>query len=223
MEALDSVVYVIDDSSAVRESLESLIASVGLPVRTFVSASDFLDAHEPGGPGCIVLDVLRMPGMSGLALQSELAARSITLPVIFMTAYGDVPTAVSAMKAGAFDFIEKPFGDQQFLEILQAAVATSAVSARQRAEHSECRKRLNLLTKREREVLEAIAAGKPNKIIAHELSLSRKTVEFHRANVMRKLGVKHVADLIKVFMCASATEARSGPPWDHSQLSAGDE
>lgn len=203
MEALDSVVYVIDDSTAMCDLLESLIESVELPVKTFVSAYDFLDSYEPGQLGCIVLD-MRMPGMSGLALQSELAARSITLPVIFMTGYGDVPTAVRAMKAGAFDFIEKPFSDQQFLEVLQAAVETSARSVRKQTKQSECSKRLNLLTKREREVLEAIVDGKPNKIIAHEFGLSRKTVEFHRANVMSKLGVKHVVDLVKVFISAIA-------------------
>ncbi|MDX9860785.1 MAG: response regulator transcription factor [Rhodospirillales bacterium] len=202
------IVYVVDDDPAVRDSLRWLLSSIDLEVETFPSAPDFLAAYRPDQLGCILVDV-RMPGMSGLELQEELAARATALPVIIITGHSDVQMAVRAMKAGAFDFIEKPFNDQALLDLVQKAIEENQVMVRARLEYDDIRKRFDLLSPRERQVLEQIVAGEPNKRIAFHLGLSEKTVEAHRAKVMEKTKAGSLADLIKM---ATLLEAAKGNP-----------
>ena len=201
MTASDTMVYVIDDDEAVRASLDWLISSVRLPVRTFASAREFLDAYQPDQQGCVVVDV-RMPGMSGLELQRNLAEVSGQLPVIIITGHGDIHMAVDAMKAGAFDFIEKPFDEQVLLDLVQKAVEKCAEVTHDHALRDEIRRRLQLLTPREGEVLELVLAGEPNKRIAVRLGICEKTVEAHRSKVMEKTQAKSFADLIKLVIAA---------------------
>lgn len=193
-------VFVVDDDEAVRESLRYLIASVDLEVKTFSSATEFLDAYRPNMPGCLVVDV-RMPGMSGLELQRQLSDRSINLPVIIITGHGDVDMAVRAMKSGAFDFIQKPFNDQVLLDLIQAALDKNTRAAEADAERASIAEKLSQLTEREREVLNGIVEGSSNKDIASRLNLSEKTIEFHRSKVMRKMSANSLAELTrKVFI-----------------------
>jgi FixJ family two-component response regulator len=201
----DPTVYVVDDDPAMRSSLRWLIESVGLAVRTCASAQEFLRTYRSGDPGCLVLDV-RMPGMSGLDLQQELAQRRIDLPILIITGYAEVPLAVRAMKAGAFDFIEKPFSDQTLLDRIRAAVSQDEVARRRRATREEVQARVRLLTTRERDVMNRVVTGKSNKVIAAELSLSTKTVEVHRSHVMEKLKADSLADLIRLVLHASEDE-----------------
>ena len=206
---LTPIVYIVDDDPAMRSSLRWLIESVGLTVRTCASAQEFLRTYQ-GDPGCLVLDV-RMPGMSGLDLQAELAARRIEIPVLIVTGYAEVALAVRAMKGGAFDFIEKPFSDQALLDRIRAAVALDEESRRHRAARQEVAARLRLLTARERDVLTRVVTGKSNKVIAAELQLSTKTDEVHRSHVMEKLKADSLADLIRLSLLATEDDA-SGPP-----------
>jgi len=195
------VVYVVDDDPAMRSSLRWLIESVGFPVRTCASAQEFLRTYAPGDPGCLVLDV-RMPGMSGLDLQTELQARKIKIPILIITGYAEVPLAVRAMKAGAFEFIEKPFSDQTLLDRIRAAVMKDEADRRQRALREEVRARLRTLTPREGDVLERVVVGNSNKLIAAELKLHQKTVEVHRAHAMAKLQAGSLAELIRLWLVA---------------------
>ncbi len=195
----DPTVYIVDDDLAVRESLRWLIASVNLKVSEFAGAESFLEAYKPGRTGCLVTDV-RMPGMSGLELQRSLARRSILLPVIIITGHGDVEMAVRAMKAGAFDFIEKPFKDQEILDLVQNAVQENIRAVAERAQQDHIMGRMNRLTPRERQVLGMIVAGEANKGIAYHLGISDKTVEVHRARVMEKMQAKSLAELMKMVM-----------------------
>ena len=200
---LEPTVFVIDDDAAVRRFLGGLIGSVGLRVKAYASAQEFLDAYEAGAPGCILLDI-RMPGMSGLELQKELDARSIGLPVIFLTGHGDVQVAVHAMKAGAVDFIEKPFNNELLLDRIQTAVAKSADADITRGERNEIAKRIELLTPRERQVLDRVVAGDTNKGVARHLEISERTVEIHRARVMEKMRAKSLANLVKMVTALEA-------------------
>jgi len=193
----EPTVFIVDDDAAVRRFLSGLIQSVELRVEAFASARDFLEAYEPGQPGCLVLDV-RMPGMSGLELQRELAERAIDLPVIVLTGHGNVQVAVHAMKAGAADFVEKPFDNELLLDRIQKAVAESVRARGERIKRIEIAERMQLLTPREREVLDLVVAGQTNKGVARRLDISEKTVEIHRANVMRKMQAKSLADLVKM-------------------------
>lgn len=202
--AATATVYIVDDDEAVRASLDWLISSVNLPVRTFASARAFLDAYRPDEEGCVVVDV-RMPGMSGLELQRKLAEKADHMPVIVITGHGDIHMAVDAMKAGAFDFIEKPFDEQLLLDLVQKAVVRSVEAAHDHALREEIARRLDLLTPREREVLDRIMLGEPNKRIALTLGICEKTVEAHRAKVMEKSEAKSIADLIKMVIAASGT------------------
>ncbi len=208
MAKVEPTVYVVDDDPAVRDSLRWLLSSVDLAVETFGSAQDFIDAYDTGKQGRVLVDV-RMTGMSGLELQEELAARNTLLPVIIITGHSDVQMAVRAMKAGAFDFIEKPFNDQALLDLVQKAIEENKAIVRMRSEHEEIRERFNLLSPRERQVLEQIVAGEPNKRIAFTLGLSEKTVEAHRAKVMEKTRSGSLAELIKM---ATLLEATKGNP-----------
>ena len=207
--AAGPMVYVVDDDPAMRSSLRWLIESVGLTVRTCASAQEFLRTYAPGDPGCLVLDV-RMPGMSGLDLQAELKARKVRIPILIITGYAEVPLAVRAMKAGAFEFIEKPFSDQTLLDRIRAAVAKDEVDRRQRALRDQVRARLGLLTQRERDVIERVVTGKSNKVIAAELGLSQKTVEVHRAHAMDKLQAASLADLIRLWLLAHSEDDEGG-------------
>ncbi len=203
--AIKPTVFVVDDDPAVRESLRWLIESVGLCVGTYGSAGGFLDAYDPHTPGCLVLDV-RMPGKSGLKLQEELAARGISIPIIFITGYGDIPAAVSAMKAGAVDFIEKPFDDQVLLDLIQKCIERDAQMREEEERRVGVLARLVLLTPREREVMEMVVAGETNKVIAKHLSVSSKTVEAHRAHLMAKMQADNTAELVRIAIDAGVTK-----------------
>ena len=193
------IVFVVDDDESVRTSIRFLLKSVGLDNQAFASATEFLAAYDPAQPGCLVLDV-RMPGMSGLELQDQLNLRGATLPVIFITGHGDIPMAVEAMQHGAHDFLQKPFRDQDLIHRIQQALAKDAKTRAALEEHDRIRSRLETLTPREREVLALMTQGKPNKIMAHELGVSQRTVEIHRARVMEKSGAVSLAQLVRMVM-----------------------
>ncbi len=192
-------VHIVDDDDAMRDSLKWLLESRGLEVELYPSGEAFLAAFNSGFCGCLVLDV-RMPGMNGMDLYEQLRARNSTLPVIFITGHGDVPMAVSALKKGAADFIEKPFNDQDMLRLIETCMRQDRAAAAKRAENASVAQRLESLTQREREVLGLIVAGKLNKQIADELGISIKTVEVHRSRVMEKMGANSVAELVQLVL-----------------------
>lgn len=195
MPAPESLVHVVDDEPAIRDSLAMLLRSVGLASRAYAGAQEFLDGWRPQEAECLVCDV-RMPGMSGLELQEALNARSARLPVVLITGHGDVAMAVRAMKAGASDFIEKPFNDQVLLDAVNRALARARDG--QGAGRAEVEARLAALTPREREVLLLVAEGRPNKVVATRLGLSTRTVEVHRAKVMEKMQARSLAELVRM-------------------------
>jgi two-component system, LuxR family, response regulator FixJ len=195
MPAPEPLVHVVDDEPAIRESLGMLLRSVGLKSRAYAGAHEFLDAWRPDGTECLVCDV-RMPGMSGLELQEALNARHVRLPVVLITGHGDVAMAVRAMKAGASDFIEKPFNDQVLLDAVNRALARARNG--QGAGRAEIEARLDSLTPREREVMLLVAEGRPNKVVATRLGLSTRTVEVHRARLMEKMQARSLADLVRM-------------------------
>jgi len=197
----DLTVFVVDDDAAVREALVLVMKSVGLAVEGYVSAEDFLSACDPRRSGCLVLDV-RMPGMGGMALQDHLAARGSDLPIIFITGHADVRMSVRAMKGQAFEFLEKPFNDQDLLDRVHKALDLAARTRQERDATAAVVARIASLTGREREVLQGIVKGKPNKVIAVELDISEKTVESHRARLMKKMGVGSLAALIRMALKA---------------------
>jgi FixJ family two-component response regulator len=201
----DPTVWVVDDEAAMRNSLKWLIESVGLAVRVYASAEEFLGAYDAALPGCIVSDV-RMPGMSGIELQAELAQRGGAVPMIFLTAHGEIPMAVHAIQSGAFDFIEKPFSNHGLLERIQRAVARDKQTRVALERRKDVLDRLERLSAREREVLDQIVQGKANKEIAAQLNVSIKTVEFHRAHVMQKMGADSVASLLNAILGAREPE-----------------
>jgi RNA polymerase sigma factor (sigma-70 family) len=194
-------IFVVDDDKAVRDSLRWLLESVGHPVETYDSAREFLTAYNTNRSGCLVVDV-RMPGMSGLELQELLASREISIPIIIITGHGDVPMAVQAMKAGAVDFIEKPFNDQVLLDRIQFCLLEETKQRQDKENKAQLIERIEQLTPREREVLEGVVAGKLNKVIADELGISIKTVEIHRSRVMEKMSAGSLAELVA--MCIQA-------------------
>ncbi len=192
-------VFIIDDNAAVRDAIRWLVEQVGLNARTFSSAREFLDTFQPGMRGCLVLDI-RMPGMSGLDLQEKLAQEGAHLPVIIVTGHGDVPITVRAMKSGAFEFLQKPFNDQTLIDAIQAALDKYGEIWNQEDRRERASRSLATLTRREREVLDLLRRGKPNKVIAAELGLSVRTVEGHRANITEKMGVKSLGQLIELVL-----------------------
>ena len=197
MTEADSIVFVIDDDASVREALESLIRSIGLRVETFPSTRDFLKKRLAEIPRCLVLDV-RLPGTSGLSFQRQLAKAEINIPIIFITGHGDVPMSVRAMKAGALEFLTKPFRDQDLLDAIQLALEKDRARRTRDAEIQILKARFESLTPREQEVLPWVITGKLNKQIAAELGTSEATVKVHRSQLMRKMHAESVADLVRM-------------------------
>jgi len=191
------VVFIVDDDSAMRRSLESLFRSVGLRVEVFASAQDFLRCTPPNLPGCLVLDV-RLPGLSGLDLQRRMAEANLDIPIVFITAHGDIPMTVRAMKAGAVEFLTKPFRDQDLLDATHLGLERDREARAQRAASQELQNRYHSLTPREREVMAYVVAGLLNKQIAAELGMSETTVKIHRHRVMEKMGADSLAGLVRM-------------------------
>jgi FixJ family two-component response regulator len=190
------IVFVVDDDYRVRESLSSLISSVGLRVAVFDSAAEFLESEKPDAPACLVLD-LQLPGTSGLELQQQLIAGE-AIPIIFISGHGDIPSSVRAMKAGAVEFLPKPFNEQELLQAVGAAIDCDRIARQRRSELAELRKHYNLLTPREREVLPFVVAGYANKVTAADLGTSEITIGVHRGQVMRKMGARSLAELVRM-------------------------
>jgi two-component system response regulator FixJ len=198
--ANEALVHVIDDDDAVRDSLAFLLASAKLPVKTYESATEFLaQVGDLGGGGCIVTDV-RMPEISGIDMLRRLRQRGITIPVIVMTGHGDIPLAVEAMKLGASDFFEKPFDDDGLLEAVRNCLARQQGDEQRNAQRAKIQHNLATLSNRERQVLDGLVAGKPNKVIAFDHSISPRTVEIYRANVMTKMGAATLSELVRMAM-----------------------
>lgn len=206
MSTLEPIVYIVDDDQAMVESLSWIIESIGLKVKTYVRAQDFIAEYDAQQHGCLLLDV-RMPGMSGPELQTRINDHgSPTLPIIFISGHGDVPLAVRVMKAGAVDFLTKPFNDQVLLESINKALRADKANREKRQESAQARAKFALLSPREVQVLQGIVAGKPNKVVSAELRISLKTVEAHRASVMKKMGVKSVPELVRLVLTNSIQE-----------------
>ncbi|MGT2441154.1 response regulator transcription factor [Bradyrhizobium betae] len=205
--SLNSVVIIVDDDAGIRASLDSLFRSVGLETRLFASPAELLGGALPDGPGCIVLDV-RLPGVSGLDLQSQLVRQGISHPIIFMTGHGDIPMSVRAMKAGAVDFLAKPFRDQDMLDAVTAALERDAQHRTEAATRDDIRAQYETLTAREREVMGHVTAGLMNKQVAALIGLSEITVKIHRGNVMRKMRVRSFADLVRKAEALGVSQTR---------------
>jgi FixJ family two-component response regulator len=192
-----SIVFVVDDEASIRKALDSLIRSVGLTVQLFSSAQEFLQAKRPDVPSCLILDV-RLPGISGLDFQRKLAESKIFIPIVFITGHGDIPMSVRAMKAGAVEFLTKPWHEQDLLDAIHVALERDAARLQQEAELAKLRERLEWLTPREREVLPLVVFGLLNKQIAAKLGTSETTVRVHRGQLMRKMGADSLPELVRV-------------------------
>lgn len=201
----DPVVYIVDDDPDMRDSLRWLMTTVGLRANVYSSASEFLGDFRPNGPGCLVLDV-RMPGTSGLDLYERLVARGQGMPVIFITAFADVPMAVRAMKSGAIEFVEKPFNRQELLDRVQRAIREDTARRRAHADRESIRTRFQSLTDKEREVLELVKSGLPNKAISLQLEITPRAVEMRRSSLMKKLGVHSLAELLRLSILFESVE-----------------
>lgn len=193
----DPIVFVVDDDESVREALKRLLRSVGLAAETFASAHDFLQHERPDRPACLVLDI-RMPRMSGLDLQRELASAETTPPIIFITGHGDIPMAVQAMKDGAVEFLQKPFNDQELIDAIHRAIECDIQARSKSAEIGDIQQRANALTPREGEVMAYVVSGMLNKQIAYDLGTSEKTIKVHRARVMEKMKADSLAELVRL-------------------------
>lgn len=193
------LIYVVDDDEGMRRALSALLATIGHATATFARPTEFLQKFDAARPGCLVLDI-RMPEMSGLDVQQQLNRRGSMLPVIMITGHADVPMAVQAMKDGAFDFLQKPFRDQDLLDRINAALKQDAENRQVIERHADIRRRFESLTAREQEVIRLVVDGRANKVIAIDLGLSERTVEIHRANVMEKMGARSVAHLVKMHL-----------------------
>jgi two-component system response regulator FixJ len=201
----DSTVFIVDDDDALRDSLRALLESADLRVEDFNSAAKFLDIYTPARGGCLVADV-RMPDMDGLALLAELAKRQASVPVIVMTGHGDIPLAVRAMRAGAADFIEKPFDDERMLASIRQALDLGRQARGQSSAAQAAQERIAGLTPRERDVLELLVAGHPNKVVAFKLDISPRTVEVHRGRLMEKMQAKSLSDLVRTALSAGISQ-----------------
>ena len=197
MNESDPIVFVVDDDASVRDAVQRLISSVGLRVETFGSTREFLDSKRPEAPSCLVLDV-RLPGASGLELQRDLTAANVHIPIIFITGHADVPMTVRAMKAGAVEFLTKPFRGQELLDAIQEAIAKDRLAWNERAQMADLRARYDSLTPREKEVLMLVASGLLNKQVGAELGTSELTIKTHRGRVMQKMGADSLADLVRM-------------------------
>ena len=198
---MEQTVFIVDDDAAIRDSLRMMLEMAGYRVRDFASAQSFLSDGDLQG-ACLIVDV-RMPGMSGLELQEELARRKATIPVIVVTGHGDVPLAVRAMRAGAMDFVEKPFDGERMLQSVAGALAAGQRAQSRAAEAQEARDLLNQLTPREREILDQLVKGHANKVVAHQLGISPRTVEIHRASIMEKLRARNLSNVVRTALAAS--------------------
>lgn len=201
----EQTVFVVDDDEGIRDGLGMLLATVGQPCEAFASATEFLDAYDPHRRGCLVLDI-RMPRISGLELQQLLNERGSDLPIIFITGHGDIPMAVEAMRHGALDFIRKPFREQDLLDRINEALDVELVRRKRSIEREDLVAKIGSLSDRERAVFEGVADGDMNKVIAFDLGISERTVEVHRANAMKKLGVRTLAELIRIKLAADSLE-----------------
>jgi FixJ family two-component response regulator len=193
----EAIVFVIDDDPSIRDTLEDLLQSVGLAVRVFGSPHEFLATERPDAPGCLVLDV-RLPGQSGLDVQRLLTASGIDLPIVFISGHGDVPMAVQAIKAGAIEFLTKPFRDQSLLDAIQAGIERDRIRRREAVVLADLRTRLDSLTEREREIMALVVIGRLNKQIAAALQVSEGTVKVHRGNIMRKMQAESLPELVRI-------------------------
>jgi len=191
------VVFVVDDDAAVRDAIRKLLASVGLRAETFESTRDFLRAKRPDAPSCLVLDI-RLPDVSGLEFQRELTASGVEIPIVFVTGHGDIPMSVQAMRAGAVQFLTKPFRGQELLDAIQEAIAKDRAAAERRTQNAEVKARHDSLTAREKEVMSLVVAGMLNKQIAAELGTSELTIKTHRGRVMEKMGADSLAALVRM-------------------------
>ncbi len=197
MSEKSTTIFVVDDDEAIRDSLAVLLKTVDLNATTFSSGDEFLEAYDPGWEGCILLDI-RMPGTSGMEVQKRLAESGCSIPVIFITGHGDIPMAVEAMHGGAFDFIQKPFRDQDLLDRIDQALTTSNEQEQQSARKKSVQNQLQTLTPREQEVMQLVVHGSANKVIAMDLGVSQRTVEIHRARVMEKMQARSLAQLVRM-------------------------
>jgi len=195
--AHEPTVHIVDDDAGVRKALALLMHSAGLQVQTYESARDFLDRYDPGHPGCMILDI-RMPGMSGLDLQQELVTRHDPIPIIILSGHGDIPMAVRAIKAGALDFIEKPFQNGTLLSLVETGLERDRAARAKGARRHDIAGRLARLTPREREVMEHLVHGELSKVAAAELGISPRTVEIHRAHILKKLGVRSISEVVRM-------------------------
>jgi FixJ family two-component response regulator len=193
----ESIVFIIDDDPLYRRSSERLVRSVGFDVQSFETARDFMSSRRPNVPSCLILDV-RLPGLSGLDLQRVLTEAGVHIPIIFVTGHGDIPMSVQAMKAGAVEFLTKPFRDQALLDAIRQAIGRDRAARRQHARNADLRRRYESLKPREREVFKCVVSGMLNKQIADELGATERTVKFHRGNIMRKMQVKSLAELVRI-------------------------
>jgi len=205
----EATVFVVDDDPSLLKLIRKLLESSGRRVETFTSAAEFLEAWKGDRPGCLVLDV-RMPGMSGLALQERLSADQISIPVLIVTGFGDVPVAVQAMRQGAFDFIEKPFSGQMLIDRIEAALQEDSRRRLARGQRDDVLRRVRSLTPRERQVMDLVVQGRPNKSVGSALGLSPKTVEVHRANVMKKMAAGSLAELVRMVLSFEEKEKIAG-------------
>jgi FixJ family two-component response regulator len=206
----EPIVFVVDDDPSVRTATERLLRAVGFTVKTFGSAAEFLESPRPEGPACLVLDI-RLPGQSGLDLQRELIGTGVQIPIIFITGHGDIPMTVRAMKAGAVEFLTKPYRRNALLDAIRAAIDRDRASRKERLEAGTLRKRYEQLTPREREVMALVVAGLLNKQIARELATAERTIKFHRAHIMQKMEAESLAELVRMAGELGIATGRAGP------------